>query len=203
MNWIGVLILVGLVIVAAVVFSRKKTSAPSSAPSPSSPSAVAAPDDSLRDAITGLYNRKHLMRRLQETMARCDRNNERAALILWDIDGFVDFNNRFGQKAGDEFLRKVADTIRGTLRIYDEAFRSGADEFCAILLPADRDKTVEVTRRVNDVVSRRLFRDTPEYAGQSFSISSGVVFYPSEHKLPEALLYAAGEALYQARSLHK
>ena len=157
---------------------------------------------SLRDPITNLYNRRHLLRRLQESMARCDRNKEKMYLILWDIDGFVHFNNQYGQSEGDQFLKKVADTIRNSIRIYDEAFRSGADEFCAILLPADESIATEVTERVGQTVSQTLFQGAAEYANQTFSVSAGVVTYPSEHKLPEALLYAAGQALYKIKSAH-
>src|SRR5258708_1510250 len=85
-----------------------------------------APETSLKDAVTGLYNRKHLLQRLQANIARCDRSKEKMALILWDIDGFVDFNNTFGQQEGDRFLTKVADTVTRCLRPYDEAFRTGA-----------------------------------------------------------------------------
>lgn len=161
---------------------------------PSPPSAA-----SLHDPITGLYNRKHLLRRLQEMMARCDRNQERMALILWDIDGFIDFNNRYGKEAGDQFLKKVADTIRNAIRDYDEAFRSGSDEFCAVLIQANEKITAEVSGRVAQVVAESLFEGSSEYANQTFSISSGAVYYPGEHRFPEALLYAAGQELFTAR----
>ena len=134
-------------------------------------------------------------------MSRCDRDKQKMALILWDIDGFVSFNNRYGQKEGDQFLRRVSDIIKKSLRDYDEAFRCGADEFCAVLLPADQSLSADVTNRVSHAVSEELFKGTKEYADKSFSISSGIVYYPSDHRLPEALLYAAGEALY--KSQHK
>jgi diguanylate cyclase (GGDEF)-like protein len=163
------------------------------------PNPPGPPEDSLKDPVTGLYNRKHLLQRLQEEMARRDRTNEKMAVILWDIDGFIDFNNAFGQNEGDRLLKKVGETVRRSLRVYDEAFRSGADEFCAILLPAEGGSAQEVTRRVRHVVEKELFKNDPEYNDCSFSISSGIAFYPSEQKLPEALLHEAGQALYQSR----
>ncbi len=157
------------------------------------------PETSLRDPVTGLYNRKHLLRRLQDTLAKCDRKNENRALILGDIDGFIDFNNRFSQREGDRFLKKVADTVRRSLRVYDEAFRSGPDEFCAILAPGDERIAADVTERVSQAVEKNLFEDDPEYSDQKFSISSGIVFYPQDAVMPEALLHAAGQALYKSR----
>lgn len=157
------------------------------------------PESSLRDEVTGLYNYKHLYQRLDEIVARADRENKQVAIILWDIDGFMDFNNRYGKKEGDVFLTKVATSVKKSLRVYDEAFRSGADEFCAILVPADEVIAEEVKRRVSEMVSKELFQGDAEYAGREFSISSGHVFYPGENKVPEALLHAARQALYKSR----
>lgn len=160
---------------------------------------LAPRESTLRDPVTGLYSRRHLLQRLEENMARCNRNNERMAVILWDIDGFVDFNNTFSQSEGDKLLRKVADTIRKTLRVYDEAFRCGPDEFCAIVIPGDESVAAEVDRRVTAIVGRDLFENDPVYAGRRFTLSAGIVYYPGDTHVAEALLHAAGQALYRAR----
>ncbi|MCB4756163.1 MAG: GGDEF domain-containing protein [Elusimicrobia bacterium] len=152
---------------------------------------------SLTDPVTELYNRKQLFRRAQEQVARCDRTRETIALVLWDIDGFIEFNNQYGQAAGDQFLRKVAEQIRQSVRTYDEAFRSGPDEFCALLMPADVKTAEEVTRRVSEAVSKKLFADDPTYAHHRFSISHGIVTYPGTDKHPEALYHSATQALYR------
>ena len=161
----------------------------------------AAPDASLRDPVTALYNHKHLIRRLQEMTARADRENKKLAVILWDIDGFVQFNNEFGQKNGDMFLWKVGDAIRKTLRVYDEAFRSGPDEFCAILSPSDEGIAKEVAERVKGVVSNELFEGDAEYRGRKFSLSYGCVLYPGYYKLPEAILFAAQQELFKSQNV--
>lgn len=156
-------------------------------------------ETALKDPVTGLFNRKHLLHRLSSNISRAERSKEKMAIILWDIDGFVSFNNQFGQDAGDRFLRKVAEVINHSLRSYDEAFRVGADEFCALLMPADEAVAEEVTKRVRQAVSRDLFEGNTEYTGQNFSISFGCVFYPGEAGSPEALLHAAGQELYRNR----
>jgi diguanylate cyclase (GGDEF)-like protein len=160
---------------------------------------LSPPQESLKDPVTQLYNRKHLLRRLQEGVARCDRQKERMAVVIWDLDGFSQFNNEYGQGDGDELLRRVASTIRQSLRVYDEAFRSGNDEFCAILVPADEKVAGDVMARVNKVVSTSLFEKGAPYAEHHFSIAAAAVYYPSEEKLPEALLHAAGQALYKSK----
>jgi diguanylate cyclase (GGDEF)-like protein len=163
------------------------------------PGEMPARETALRDEVTGLYSRRHLLQRLEENMARCNRNNERMAVILWDIDGFVEFNNSFGQSEGDKLLRKVAETVRKSLRVYDEAFRCGPDEFCAIVIPGDESVAAEVDRRVTSIVGRDLFENDPIYAGRRFTLSAGIVYYPGDTHVPEALLHAAGQALYRAR----
>jgi len=160
-------------------------------------------ETALRDEVTGLYNRRQLLQRLEENVARCARSGERMAVVLWDIDGFVDFNNTFGQAEGDNLLRKVSETIRKTLRVYDEAFRCGPDEFCAVLIPGDESVAAEVDRRVTAIVSLELFQNDPKYAERRFSLSTGIAFFPGDAEVAEALLHAAGQALYRTRLSHR
>lgn len=159
----------------------------------------APPDTSLRDAVTGLYNLKHLVQRLSDLMVRAGREQCEFALILWDIDGFIRFNNDHGQKAGDDFLKNVANLIKRVLRPYDEAFRTGPDEFCVILFPADSSVAEEVMSRVKESVSSGLLTGPSIPSNPQFSISGGVVYYPHEARLPEALVYAAQQELYKAK----
>ncbi len=165
------------------------------------PSEMGEADDapSLKDPVTALYNKQHLMQRLQEMMARCDRDKKNMALVIWDIDGFVAFNDEFGKKEGDRLLRQVGNSIKKTVRVYDEIFRSGPDEFCAMLTPADDEIAAEVTRRVSELVSKELFEKDAEYAERDFSLTAGYVFYPSDNRSPDALLHAANQALYKSR----
>jgi diguanylate cyclase (GGDEF)-like protein len=161
-------------------------------------------EDSLKDGVTQLYNKTHLMQRLQDHIGRADRDKKTFSLVLWDIEGFSSFNNEFGQKEGDRLLRRVAVNMRKAVRGYDEIFRCGPDEFCAILLPADPEIAKQVTARVSQLVSKELFEEG-EYAPRKFSLPAGMVFYPEEapspasDRSPDALLHAVNQALYKAR----
>jgi diguanylate cyclase (GGDEF)-like protein len=202
--WISVLCVLSFV-AGFCVFSwldlvkTKRAAQATSGPVPDETTSNAPPETSLKDPVTHLYNKKHLLGRLEENMARCNRTKERMAVIVWDIDGFVGFNNQFGQDEGDRLLRKVTEVIQRSVRTYDEIFRSGPDEFCAILIPANDSIASEVTERVGHAISHDLFEPGTEYAARHFSISSGLVFYPGKEDVPEALLHAAGQALYQER----
>ena len=158
-----------------------------------------APDGSLRDPVTGLYNRKHLLQRLSEYIARSERDKKPFAVVLWDIDGFAKFNNEFGQKDGDRLLVNVCEIIRRSLRSYDEAFRSGPDEFCALLSPADETMAESVSKRVSETVSRNLFEGVTTYSRRGFSLPAGFILYPNDNKTPEAILHAVAQALYKSK----
>jgi diguanylate cyclase (GGDEF)-like protein len=155
-------------------------------------------DTPLRDAVTGLFNKKHLIYRMSALMSQAARGKDALAVILWDIDGFVDFNNQFGQREGDLFLKKVAEAIRGSLRPYDEAFRVGGDEFCALLMPATDKIANDVMDRVRATVEKNVLASIEQYQGRLFSVSSGAAFFPGEHTLPQALLHAAQQELYKS-----
>lgn len=193
----ALLILISLALAAAVIFlvGRLRKKGVSLAPFDDTVGEAA-----LHDSVTGVYNRVQLMRRLQELMARADRDKNTIALVLWDLDGFVEFNNEHGAKDGDRLLRQVAGAIKKAVRVYDEVFRAGSDEFSAILSPADAEIARDVTQRVAELVSKALFEGDAEYAGKSFSITSGFVFYPNQtERSAEALLHAANQALYKSR----
>ncbi|MFN0117793.1 MAG: GGDEF domain-containing protein [Elusimicrobiota bacterium] len=152
--------------------------------------------DPFRDSVTGLYSLELLRQRIKEVMAKSNRSHEKWALILWDIDGFISFNNKFGRSSGDLLLKKVGESIRASLREYDEAFRGETDEFYAIVQPSSPESAQQIISRVSDTVSRNLFDKNTEYADHSFSLSAGVVFYPGENSIPEALIHAAHQDMY-------
>src|SRR5213079_1754620 len=81
------------------------------------------------DSLTRLLNRRAFVERLDGEVARATRYGHRFALVLCDLDGFKELNDRFGHPAGDEALHRFARTLQSGLRKGDEAFRIGGDEF--------------------------------------------------------------------------
>ncbi|HVL03089.1 MAG TPA: diguanylate cyclase, partial [Acidimicrobiales bacterium] len=88
---------------------------------------------SIHDALTGLYNRRHLDERIEAAVAAANRRREPLSLLAIDIDHFKRYNDGRGHAAGDEMLRRVADTIRSGVRPTDLVFRPGGDEFIVLL----------------------------------------------------------------------
>jgi diguanylate cyclase (GGDEF)-like protein len=94
-----------------------------------------------RDPLTGLWNRRRFEQDLSHQLARCRRYDERAALVLMDIDDFKRVNDERGHLAGDELLCDLSEALSSRLRSTDRAARLGGDEFAVLLLDLDLDDT--------------------------------------------------------------
>ena len=104
-----------------------------------------------RDALTGLWNR----RRLVEELDWLARDARPGSVLVLDLDGFKQVNDRLGHDAGDELLRRVAQTVGGCVRRADIVARLGGDEFAVLLTGA----TPEDAARVAENIGRRGRRD--------------------------------------------
>jgi len=126
------------------------------------------------DALTGLANRALFHDRVNQALARSERNDRYVAVLFLDLDNFKMINDSLGYAAGDELLRAVASTLVSSLRKSDTAARLGGDEF-AILIEDARNRE-EVMRMVTRV--RKILRQPVVVAGQELTstVSMGVTF---------------------------
>ncbi len=152
---------------------------------------------SVRDGLTGLYNRREFNRLLEQAMAREERQQGRFALLLVDIDHFKKLNDTFGHPAGDAALKNTAHVIEGRLRKGDQAARFGGEEFVAILPGADEAGALHLADRIRSAVQQSdlVF----EGARLAVTISLGAAVWPQDGQDQEALLGAADRALYAAK----
>jgi diguanylate cyclase (GGDEF)-like protein len=153
---------------------------------------------SLTDPLTGLANRRHLDKRLREELARVDRYKNPLALMLLDLDGLKDLNDRKGHDAGDAALRAVARTLEKSCRATDLAARYGGDEF-AVLSPnitqAEARTLAERIRSTLGTEASWVAADLPP-----LTLSIGIADTGSIRDLhPDRLYSAADRALYQAK----
>jgi diguanylate cyclase (GGDEF)-like protein len=120
------------------------------------------------------------------------------SLLLIDIDHFKRLNDRYGHQAGDAVLRGVAQTLRQTVRSFDQVARYGGEEFAVILPETDAEQAREVADRIRRAVASIPFR-TQEGVKVRVTISIGVATAPANGEVPAALLAAADGALYRSK----
>ena len=151
----------------------------------------------ITDDLTGLFNRRHLMRKLGMECARSLRYNGRLALLMLDLDRFKRINDRHGHACGDYILKQVALILNDNTRSSDIVARFGGEEFTIVLLETTGERAYKVAENLRRIVQEKNF----EYEGQqiSLSISIGVASYPDAARSPDELLRAADQALYQAK----
>lgn len=155
-------------------------------------------EQSIRDPLTGLFNRRYLHESLRQQLARCARSRMPLGLILLDIDHFKTLNDTHGHDAGDLALREVAAALSSCVREGDVVCRYGGEEFLIVLSDAGSDATLRQAQRVLSAV-RNLSVSAGSRSLGPISVSAGVAIAPEHGVQVEHLLRAADEALYEAK----
>ena len=148
------------------------------------------------DALTGLYNRRHLDEELVRQQSDATRHHDPLCVLLLDIDHFKKINDTFGHPAGDLVLCAFADRLRAELRSSDIAGRWGGEEFLVIMPRTDLGGALEVAERL-----RRAIATSPLVDGDqsiSATVSGGCVL--SRGDGADALLHSVDTCLYGAKA---
>ena len=153
---------------------------------------------SIRDALTGLFNRRYMEEALTREIPRAKRKKMPVGIIMLDIDHFKVFNDTYGHEAGDMVLREIGALLQSRIRGEDITCRYGGEEFILILPEATKEVTVLRAEQIREAIkSMRV-----EYRRQPLgviSISLGVAIYPEHSSSVEGILKKADEALYVAK----
>ncbi|MBX5473760.1 MAG: sensor domain-containing diguanylate cyclase [Thermoleophilia bacterium] len=146
------------------------------------------------DPLTRLLNRRAFVERLDGEVARAIRYGRSLGLVLADLDGFKQLNDRFGHATGDEALQVFAGVLARALRKSDCAFRIGGDEFAMLLAEASDDDAREVVQR-----TQRLLEEAGDERLAGVTASFGCASCPDDATDAEALFRLADAALYEAK----
>ena len=154
---------------------------------------------SIRDGLTGLYNRKHLMETLDKEVNRSQRHSHSFSFLVIDIDHFKKYNDTYGHLAGDEVLSRLASVFKKSIRSSDYAARYGGEEFVIILPEIGPEQGVEAAERIRNKVAEENFAGEGESI--EVTISVGVASYPENGEDAQSVIRNADAALYEAKEL--
>lgn len=149
---------------------------------------------SLTDALTGLYNRRHLMGTLASEVQRSRRLRRSFSIVIADVDHFKQYNDTHGHLAGDGALVKIAEVLRKTTRAVDCVARYGGEEFVVMLLECPLATAQIVAERIRASIAEQDLGHGP------LTVSIGVTEYPDGGDTPEELIATADAAMYQAKN---
>ncbi len=154
---------------------------------------------SLRDPLTGLYNRRHMEDFMARECRRAQRQRRPVSFMMADVDHFKRFNDKHGHQAGDALLAGLANTLQQRLRGDDIACRYGGEEFIVILPGASLENVVQRAEGLRRLVADdlRIIYDGDELPGVTLSI--GVSSFPVHGLNGEQCIRAADDALYRAK----
>ncbi|HXX39898.1 MAG TPA: diguanylate cyclase [bacterium] len=155
-------------------------------------------DQSIRDALTGLYNRRYLEETLDREIRRAERTGQPLGIVMFDIDLFKQFNDAFGHGAGDHLLRDIGALLRTLSRREDIACRYGGDEFVIALLGTTLEDARQRAEEIGNA-ARHLDIRYQDGAVGSVTLSLGVAAFPVHGATTETLIRAADAALYRAK----
>ncbi len=154
-------------------------------------------EDSIRDPLTKLYNRRFMTESLHREMLRAKRAETPLSLIMLDLDRFKRINDEYGHDVGDQVLVMLAQQLSQVVREEDLVYRYGGEEFLIMLPGASLDVARE--RAQEACRATRALRIETDKGPLHVTISAGVSTYPHHGKTEEELLIRADKALYAAK----
>jgi two-component system cell cycle response regulator len=156
-------------------------------------------DAALRDPLTEVFNRRHLLEQLQTEIAYVKRHDAPLALVLFDIDHFKRINDLYGHVAGDRVLVEVAQRVGQMVRTEDLFARYGGDEFAVLCRGLDLEGARQLAQRLHTTLEGTLLSVGPQRL--QVTISAGVAAMSPSHLEATELVKQADAALYRAKHL--
>jgi diguanylate cyclase (GGDEF)-like protein/PAS domain S-box-containing protein len=155
-------------------------------------------EQSVRDHLTGLFNRRYMEETLERELLRASRKDLSLGVIMLDVDEFKRFNDTYGHAAGDLILRELGHLLLKHVRGEDIASRFGGDEFIVVLPDASRVVTSERAEQICKDAQQSRF----QFDGQTLeavTLSLGVAIFPEHGTTSGTILKAVDRALYRAK----
>ena len=155
-------------------------------------------EQSIRDPLTGLHNRRFLEESLKRELSRAERDQHSFAVFMLDVDHFKRYNDQHGHEAGDAVLRALGGVLKESVRSGDLACRFGGEEFTIVLSPSGSHQAQEWAHRLLENV-RKLQVKSGNQVLPAITVSLGLALYPTHGTDYASLLQTADLALYAAK----
>lgn len=156
-------------------------------------------NQSIRDPLTSLFNRRYLEEFLTKEVARAQRNQYQIGIIMLDIDHFKNFNDTLGHDAGDFVLTEIGHLLKNSVRVSDLACRYGGEEMTLILPEATLEETHHKAEEIREGIAKLKLNYNDKILGK-VTASFGVACYPNHGITGNAVIQAADRALYEAKA---
>lgn len=156
-------------------------------------------NQSIRDPLTGLFNRRYLEETLERELRRADRGQGGLGVVMIDLDRFKQFNDTHGHDAGDLLLREFGRILQSAIRSGDVACRYGGEEFVLIMPGASLDATRNRAEQIRESVKQLFVSHRGQSVG-SLTMSAGLAVFPQHGSTADVLVQAADAALYRAKA---
>lgn len=149
------------------------------------------------DPLTGIYNRREMLHRLEASLSYCARHQHQLRVIMFDIDHFKRINDNYNHQMGDAVLKTVALAMQKELRSSDVLARYGGEEFLVICPQTDEEAAVRIAERIRTRIASLSM--TTKSGNIKLTISAGVAGYP-DYQTVNKLIDAADSAMYKAKN---
>ena len=162
----------------------------------------------MRDELTGLWNRRYFDRFLNHLLQHAAQGRQQVTLLLFDIDNFKQYNDKYGHPIGDEVLRSTAQLIQSLVREHDVVARIGGDEFAVVFWDKGEprhlgsqhpDNVIGIAKRFQKAICEHRFPKLGEEAVGSLTVSGGLAGFPWDGRTPEELVERADAISLQSK----
>jgi diguanylate cyclase (GGDEF)-like protein len=154
----------------------------------------------ITDELTGLFNRRHLITRLDEEIKRSRRLEKKLGCILIDIDHFKSINDNYGHLFGDEALRSISSLIQKSIRSYDILGRIGGEEFLVILPDTNFEETRNFAERIRTDIKDNFELKTESSGAIKITVSLGISEMQYSDPSIDDIIQRADRGLYKAKN---
>lgn len=162
----------------------------------------------MTDELTGVWNRRYFQRFLERRLQEAASERQQVTLLVFDIDDFKSYNDRFGHPAGDEILRETARLIQTLVRDHDVVARIGGDEFAVVFWDKGEprhlgsqhpDNVIAIARRFQKAICEHKFPKLGKEAVGQLTVSGGLAGFPWDGRTPEELIAQADTMALQSK----